>query len=134
MSKNAISANPEHYIFKTFRGSMPRTPLEGLKKIFVAAAWLKNFFQDRLPPKQKIPDRTLNVARKSPSLHHSISLTNSLVFIPRHESASSNRILAVKSQNITLAIFTSGYCLKTMRAKLYVETSVHFINIWVVNV
>ena len=26
MSRNAISANPEHYLFKIFRGSMPRTP------------------------------------------------------------------------------------------------------------
>ena len=56
MSRNAISANPEHYIFKIFRGACPRTPLEGLKKSFLAAAWLKNFFQDPLPsppPKQK---------------------------------------------------------------------------------
>ena len=53
MSRNAISANPEHYIFKIFRGSMPPTPLEGLKYFFLAAAWLKNFFQDRLPPPNK---------------------------------------------------------------------------------
>ena len=59
MSRNAISANSEHYIFKIFRGSMPPDPLEGQKKIFLTAAWLKNFFQDRLPPKQKILDGTL---------------------------------------------------------------------------
>ena len=58
MSRNAISANPEHYIFKIFRGSMPRTPRRP-KTFFLAAAWLKIFFQDRLPPKQKILDRTL---------------------------------------------------------------------------
>ena len=50
MSRNAISANPEHYIFKIFRGSMPPDPPEGLKKIFLPATWLKNYFQDRLPP------------------------------------------------------------------------------------
>ena len=36
MSRNAISANPEHYIFKIFRGSMPPDPLEGLKKFVIA--------------------------------------------------------------------------------------------------
>ena len=51
MSRNAISANPEHYIFKMFPGSMPPDTLEGLQK----------FFQDRLIPKQKILDRTLPV-------------------------------------------------------------------------
>ena len=50
MSRNAISANPEHYIFKIFQGSMSPDPPRSLKKIFLAAAWLKNFFQDRLPP------------------------------------------------------------------------------------
>ena len=61
MSRNAISANLELYIFKIFRGSMPPDPLEGLKKqVFLAAAWLKNFFQDRLPPpNKKILDKTL---------------------------------------------------------------------------
>ena len=61
MSRNAISANPEHYIFKIFRGSMPPDPLEGLKKFFLVAACLKKIFQYRLPPKQKILDRTLTV-------------------------------------------------------------------------
>ena len=55
MSRNAILANPEHYIFKIFRGACPRTPLEGLKNFFLAAAWLKIFFQDRLPPQTKNP-------------------------------------------------------------------------------
>ena len=45
MSRNAISANCERYILKISRDP-PRRP----KKIFLAAAWLKNFFQDRLPP------------------------------------------------------------------------------------
>ena len=61
MSRNAISANPEHYIFKIFRGSMPPDPLEGLQKIFLAATWLKNFFRIDFPPNQKILDRTLEV-------------------------------------------------------------------------
>ena len=60
MSRNAISANPEHYIFKIFWGSMPPDPRRRLKKIFLASAWLKNLFQGRLPPKQKILDRTLS--------------------------------------------------------------------------
>ena len=59
-------------IFSKFSGEHAPGPLlEGLKKIFLAAAWLKNFFQDRLPPpKQKIPDRTLGVSvRLRPQLH-----------------------------------------------------------------
>ena len=31
VSRNVISANLEHYIFKIFRGACPWTPLEGLK-------------------------------------------------------------------------------------------------------
>ena len=34
MSRNAISANPEHYLFKIFLCNMPPTPLQGLKKFF----------------------------------------------------------------------------------------------------
>ena len=58
ISRNAISANPEHYIFKIFRGSMPPDPPE---KIFSRRLMAQKFFQDRLPPppKQKILDRTL---------------------------------------------------------------------------
>ena len=59
MSGNVIPANPEHYIFKMFWGSMPPDPLEGLKNIFLAAAWLKNFFRIDFSPKQKILNRTL---------------------------------------------------------------------------
>ena len=33
MSRNAISANPEHYLFKIFRGACPWTPYEPLKKL-----------------------------------------------------------------------------------------------------
>ena len=36
-------------------GSMPPDPLEGLKQFSLAAAWLKNFFQDRLHPQTKNP-------------------------------------------------------------------------------
>ena len=50
-------------VFSKFSwGAKPRTPLEGLEKFFLAAAWLKNLFQDRLPPppgQTKILDRTL---------------------------------------------------------------------------
>ena len=58
MSRNAISANSEHYTFKLFRGSMPPDPLEGLKN-FSRRRVAQNFFQDRLPPKQKVLDRAL---------------------------------------------------------------------------
>ena len=44
MSINAISANPEQYLFKIFWGSMPPDPLESLKNFFLAAAWLQKFF------------------------------------------------------------------------------------------
>ena len=59
MSRNAISANPEHYIFKLFWGSMPPDPLEGLKNFFSPPRGSKIFFRIDLPPKQKILDRTL---------------------------------------------------------------------------
>ena len=59
MSINAISANPEHYLFKIFRESMPLEPPRRPKNFLLAAAWLQNVFKDRLPPKQKILDRTL---------------------------------------------------------------------------
>ena len=56
MSRNAISAHPEHYLFTIFR--TPRSP----NKFFLPAAWLQNFFgiDSPPPPKQKILDRTLN--------------------------------------------------------------------------
>ena len=46
---------------KLYGEACPWNPLEGLKKFLLTNAWLKNFFQDRLPPppKQKILDRTL---------------------------------------------------------------------------
>ena len=53
MSRNAISANPEHYIFKIFQGSKPPDPPRKPKKIFSRRRVAQNFFQDRLPPKQK---------------------------------------------------------------------------------
>ena len=58
MSRNAISANSEHYIFKLNRGSMPPDPLEGLK-IFSRRCMAQKLFQDRLAPKQKVLDRAL---------------------------------------------------------------------------
>ena len=60
MSRNAISANPEHYIFKIFLGACPRTPLEGLQTFFSPPRGSKIFFKIHFPPpKQKILDRTL---------------------------------------------------------------------------
>ena len=59
MSRNAISANPEHYIFKIFRGSMPADPLEGLKNFSRRRVAQKFFSGSTSPPKQKILDRTL---------------------------------------------------------------------------
>ena len=49
MSRNVISANPEHYIFKIFRGKHALDPLEDLKNFFSLPRGSK-FFQDRLPP------------------------------------------------------------------------------------
>ena len=40
-AQNAISANPEHYLFKIFWGSMAPDPLKGLNNVFLAAAWLQ---------------------------------------------------------------------------------------------
>ena len=51
MPRNAISANPEHYIFKIFRGTLLES-LETFSRCRVA-----QFFHDRLSPKQKILDR-----------------------------------------------------------------------------
>ena len=65
MSRNAISANPEHYIFKIFRGSMPPDPLEGLKNFFSSKRGSKIFFRIDSPPEQKILDRTLYTGRFS---------------------------------------------------------------------
>ena len=59
MSRNVISANPEHYLFKIFQESMPPDPLEGLKIFFPVTARLQKFFRIDFPPKQKILDRTL---------------------------------------------------------------------------
>ena len=41
MSRNAISANPERYLFKIFRRSMPPDPPRRPKKIFLAPALLQ---------------------------------------------------------------------------------------------
>ena len=58
MSRNAISANPEHYLFKIFREDAPGPPRRP-KKNFLATAWLQKFFGIDFPLKQKILDRTL---------------------------------------------------------------------------
>ena len=60
MSRNAISANPEHYIFKIFWGSMPPDPPRRPKKNFFSPPrGSKLFFRIDVPPKQKILGRTL---------------------------------------------------------------------------
>ena len=59
MSRNAILANPEHYIFKIFQRSRPPDPLDSLKKFFSPPRGSKIFFRIDFPPKQKILDRTL---------------------------------------------------------------------------
>ena len=70
MSRNAIQPILNTIFSKLSGGACLRTPPEGLKKFFLAAAWLKNFFQDRLPPpKQKILDRTLIHSTHTPPPH-----------------------------------------------------------------
>ena len=57
MSRNAISANPEHYLFKIFQGNMPPDPLEDPKNFFHQCD-SKKFFRINFPPpppKQKNP-------------------------------------------------------------------------------
>ena len=62
-------------IFSKFSGgACPRTPLEGLKKFFLAPLGSKNFFRIDSPPKQKILDRTLADVRWGP---HSIARVSS---------------------------------------------------------
>ena len=55
MSRNAISANPEHYIFKNFQGSMPPDPARRPNKNFSHHHVAQNFYQDQLPPQTKNP-------------------------------------------------------------------------------
>ena len=59
MSRNAISANPEHYIFKIFWGSMPPDPTRRPKKFFFSPPRDSKIFLESTSPKQKILDRTL---------------------------------------------------------------------------
>ena len=62
MSRNAISANPEHYLFKIFQGSMSPDLLEGLNSFFSPLRGSANFFRiDSPPAEQKILDRTLDI-------------------------------------------------------------------------
>ena len=59
MSRNAISANPERYIFKIFWGSMlPDPPTNSKIKLFSRPLGSKFFFRIDFPPKQKVLDRT----------------------------------------------------------------------------
>ena len=75
MSRNAISANPVHYFFEIFQGSIPPDPPSRPKKIFPTLAARKNFFRvDSPPPKQKILDGTL-----SPNIKGMLSFLNALV-------------------------------------------------------
>ena len=51
--------------FQNFPAKHAPGPPKRPKKFFLAATWVKKFFQDRLPPKQKILDRTLMDLRNS---------------------------------------------------------------------
>ena len=71
-------------IFSKFSGgACPRTPLEGLKNFFLAAAWLKKFFSgSTLPsPKQKILDRTLDYIFQCLSYLQNFILLKSVEYI-----------------------------------------------------
>ena len=58
MSTNAISANPEHYVFKIFQGSMPPDPLEGLKNFSRRCEARTNFLASTSTPPP--PPQTMN--------------------------------------------------------------------------
>ena len=55
MLRDAISANPQHYVFKIFRGSMPSESPKRPKISFLAIASLQKFFKGRLPTLKKNP-------------------------------------------------------------------------------
>ena len=57
MPRNAISANPEHYIFKIFRGTMPPDPPRRPKKNFSRHRVAQKFFSGLTspPPQTKSP-------------------------------------------------------------------------------
>ena len=55
MSRNAISANPEHYIFKIFRGSMPPDPPRRPKTIFSCCRVAQKIFSGSTSPRTKNP-------------------------------------------------------------------------------
>ena len=55
MSRNAISANPEHYLFKLFRGSMPSDPPRRPKKFFFLCCVAPKFFLGSTSPQTKNP-------------------------------------------------------------------------------
>ena len=51
--QNAISANPEHYIFKLFRGSMPPDPPRRPKNFFSRRRVAQKFFSGSTSPPNK---------------------------------------------------------------------------------
>ena len=55
MSRNAISAKPEHYLFKIFRGSMPPDLPRGPKNIFSRRYVARKFFLGSTSPQAKNP-------------------------------------------------------------------------------
>ena len=57
--RNAISANQEHYIFKSFQVSMPPDPPRRPPKHFSRRRVAEIFFFRIDPPNKKIQDRTL---------------------------------------------------------------------------
>ena len=59
MSRNAISANPEHYIFKLFQGSMPPDPLRRPKKNFYRRHVAQKFFSGSTSPPPPLPKQNI---------------------------------------------------------------------------
>ena len=55
MSRNAISASPEHYIFKIFRESMPPDPPGRPTKNLSRRRVAQNFFSGSTPPQTRNP-------------------------------------------------------------------------------
>ena len=53
MSRNAISANSDHYLFKIFRGSMPPDSQEGLKNFFLTVTWFQKVLGSTSPQSKK---------------------------------------------------------------------------------
>ena len=74
MSRNAISANPEHYPFKIFRGSMLPDPLEGFTIFFSPLRGSKKIFRIDSPPNKnprQNPDTLIPFLTNTRGIFHS---------------------------------------------------------------